>query len=768
MTDENSRLLGKSLPNRTRYESPNPNHAKRTPARRPPLYAVPSTPSLRSIRSISSLNEPVVESYFRAREGSDEIDPALFVGAKTAANNPKFHILAYLSYYLPVLQWLPNYDFRKSALGDFLAGVSLASFQIPLVMSFATSLAHLSPLLGLYSVIIGATVYAIFGGVPILIVGPLPSSALIYGQVIETIKHTAEFSHYSTLEISAATSFALSGVLLGAGVFRFGFLDNVLSRALLKGFLGAMGLIMIVNELAIEMGMSQLAKTQPHTTTIEKLVFVFKNFRLSHAKTVVLTLVTLTIVLIVRTIKDKLVNKYKKPSAIYIPELLTMVVTATFLSYYYNWAADGIEVIGDIVRPQEDSSLTGSLFINPVSWSKLSLYKEVFSTAFLCTILGYFDSTTATKSLGAKYNYNISSNRELVALGATNLVVSLIGGLPSFGALGRSKINILSGATTPMAGIFMSFAVAIAIVYVLPLLYYLPECVLALCTTIIGITVLEEIPHDIKFFWDIGGYDEIFTFSVIFCASIFWSAQAGVTLGVLVAVIRLIKHSSRSRIQILGRVPNTSVFRNADELIEESFSSYNRLHSSSSSEAGEENPVEDVVAQEQHLDKLTNLIAEIEEIEGVIIVKIPEPLNFANSGDLKVRLNRIEKYGTLLVHPSQPLTRPFNSENIKSVIIDCKGMTTIDSSATQTLYEIVRRYTEEDKISVCFSRVPISLSVRDNFQALGIVSAVNRTFSRSSDGLVSPAHSVGTSANLGKGFFLSIEEALKAVERIEA
>lgn len=122
---------------------------------------------------------------------------------------------------------------------------------------------------------------------------------------------------------------------------------------------------------------------------------------------------------------------------------------------------------------------------------------------------------------------------------------------------------------------------------------------------------------------------------------------------------------------------------------------------------------------EDSTDKLMNLIAEIEEIEGVLVIKIPEPLNFANVGDLKNRLNRIEKYGSLLIHPSQPTRRDFNNTTIKFIIFDCKGMNAIDSSATQILYEIIRKYIEVNEISVCFSRVAMSKDIRHKFKSWG-------------------------------------------------
>ncbi|GEQ72522.1 hypothetical protein JCM33374_g6209 [Metschnikowia sp. JCM 33374] len=667
-----------------------------------------SVPSMRSLTTTHS-------NVYIDHHGLDPID------MENQSNKP-FDRWAYVAYYLPILGWLPQYK-RELFLGDFLAGVSLASFQIPLVMSVATSLAKLPPLVGLYSVVAAALTYAVFGGVPVLIVGPSPSTAVLYGSVVEGLRHdpTGQFSGLSSLEISAALSLGMSAVLLASGLLRYGFLDNVLSRALLKGFIGGMGVIMITNQFDIQMGLSDLAKTSPHHSILEKWRFAIVNWENAHTKTMVVSIVTLMLVLVIRHQKRILVEKYHKKAAVYIPELLAMVVIATALSYVFDWESDGIEIVGNLANQSPDNSKT-TVVVNPFKRSTFKLLKSAFSTSFVCALLGFFDSTTATKALGAKYNYNISSNRELIALGACNLAVSIFGGIPSFGALGRSKVNILAGATTPLA-------------------------------------MLEEVPADVSFFWSIGGYDEIGVLVTVFCATVFWNVEAGVVIGVVIAVVRVIRNGTKSHIHILGRVPNTPVFRNADELIEETF--YSEDDSS-----------------EVNSTILQDIAAEIQQIEGVLIIRVPEPLNFANVGDLRNKLNRLEKFGTLSVHPSQPPTKPKDERSIKLVVFDCKGMNSIDASATQELYETVRRYKDVSKIYVAFARTPTQQQVRDRIIKSGIRDIVNESmcefeglnFEEGGSSAIfmskstSKSKNISVSAGLGKGFFLSIGEAIRAYE----
>ena len=84
-------------------------------------------------------------------------------------------------------------------------------------------------------------------------------------------------------------------------------------------------------------------------------------------------------------------------------------------------------------------------------------------------------------------------------------------------------------------------------------------------------------------------------------------------------------------------------------------------------------------------------------------MKIPEPLTFANTGELKTRLRRLERYGTSLAHPALPRLR--REDWNRNIIFDIHGVTSLDGSGVQVLEEIVRGYRERG-VRVIFSRGP--------------------------------------------------------------
>ncbi|ANB15613.1 hypothetical protein AWJ20_3250 [Sugiyamaella lignohabitans] len=609
---------------------------------------------------------------------------------------------SYWSYYIPAFSWISEYQLTY-LLGDFIAGATLASFQIPVSMSYATSLANVPTISGLYGLVVPPIVYAIFGSVPLMIVGPEGPISLVVGQAMipyihkkgnEAIINTA--SSLSPSEVTGIIAGSSGAVLLSAGLLRLGFLDSVLSKALLRGFISAVGFVMMVDQLPAILGLTDLMHeiTETHPSPIGKLVFLLEHWKKADPLTSKVAFLALFTVLTLRIIKRKYTGKFKLLH--FFPEILFVVIISTVLCTYLNLDEAGLEVVGSITP--------GKVVVEfPITPSKWHDFRANFSASFFAAVLGFFESTIAAKAIGSRYDCNISTNRELVALGLCNIGGSLVSALPSFGGYARSKVNGLSGAKTQMSSIFMALFTVVSIAYLMPYFFYLPKCVLSSVITVIGLSLVEEAPADIKFYWKIGGYQDLFTLFLTLIFTMMWSVQTGIAVGVFFSVVRVIKHATRPRIQILGRIPGTNVFRNADE-----------------------NP-----------DAL-------EAIEGCLIVKIPEPLTFANTGDLANRLRRLELYGSMRVHPSHP--RLVEQDHIHYIIIDLRGMTECDSSAVHALHEIIVGYINRN-ITVIFTRMPQDRVIRKMFEKSGINKIVVRQ-------------------SKGHAFFDTIENALIHIDSV--
>ncbi|KAI5961435.1 uncharacterized protein KGF55_004058 [Candida pseudojiufengensis] len=590
-----------------------------------------------------------------------------------------------LPYYLPCLSWINKYNL-KYFIGDLIGGLTLVFFQLPLSLSYATTLAHVPVISGLYSLGLAPLIYMIFGSVPQMVVGPEAPISLVVGQAVEPLLHHAKKKDLDPLEFVAVVTFISGASLLGFGLGRLGFLDNVLSPSLLKGFIAGVGIVMIINSLIIILGLEALLKQisdDPNQMDIhspfDKVVFLIMNFGEFDSLSLKIGLVGFIVIMTSKILK----KKYSR--LILLPEIMIVVVVATILCQIYRWDLKGLAVIGKV---KNSNVLT---LYNPFAWK---LIKKLGTSGFLCAMLGFFESTTASKSLGSSFDLPISSNRELVALGSLNIFGSFFGALPAFGGYGRSKINAISAKTT-MSGAIMGLVTIFTIQVLLDYLYFVPECILSVVIAVIGISLIEEAPYELLFYWRTGGKDEMITFAITVFTTLFFSIEGGIAVGLVYSLIRVIKNSAESRIQILGRIPNSNTFVDADIPM--------------APQGGSQLNIFNDMRQTQ-----LNHDA-IEEVEGCLIIKIPEPLSFTNCSDLLVRLKRVEMYGSTRAHPASKRSRDLTMTQY--VIFDLDSMNSIDSSAAKTMKELITNYQKRD-IKSCF--VKVAKSVRPILRDSGI------------------------------------------------
>jgi MFS superfamily sulfate permease-like transporter len=220
--------------------------------------------------------------------------------------------------------------------------------------------------------------------------------------------------------------------------------------------------------------------------------------------------------------------------------------------------------------------------------------------------------------------------------------------------------------------------------------------------SVVAYSLLEEIPPDLKFFIRIRGWSELLLMFLIFTSTVFWNLKIGIAVGIGLSLLRVVQHATRPRIQILGRVRGTTDrFENAEH------------------RGGGHAPA-------------------LEFFEGCLIVKIPEPLTFANTGSLRSRLTRLEEHGPGPVdevaaavgggqvavagrvrHPANPPVR--RKENNKNIIFDIHGVTSLDAAGAQVLRDIVAGYVARG-VRVIFCRCPKEgTSVWRLLEASGVV-----------------------------------------------
>ncbi len=450
------------------------------------------------------------------------------------------------SRYLPILRWGAQYN-RQTFAADGLAAVIVTVMLIPQSLAYAL-LAGLPPVVGLYASILPLVLYAIFGTSRTLSVGPVAVVSLLTAAAVSKVAApgTAE-----AVAASIVLAFMSGAMLVAMGLLRLGFVANLLSHPVVSGFITASGILIAASQLRHILGIEAKGDT-----FIELLEALVANIGATNVPTLVLGFVALVFLFWVRKgLKPLLQRAGLSPSTAGLLARTGPVfaIVASILAVVGLGLVDrGVAVVGDI--PAGLPSFTTPI-LDPDLWITL------LPSALLISIIGFVESVSVAQTLAAKRRQSIEPDQELIGLGSANLASAFSGGFPVTGGFSRSVVNFDAGAQTPAAGAFTAGGIALASLFLTPLLYFLP--IAALAATII-VAVLSLV--------DFGAIKRTFAYSRFDFAAMMATivvtltagVEAGVIAGVVVSIALLLWRTSRPHVAVVGQVPGTEHYRNVE------------------------------------------------------------------------------------------------------------------------------------------------------------------------------------------------------------
>ncbi|KAJ1950028.1 hypothetical protein FBU59_000873, partial [Linderina macrospora] len=605
-----------------------------------------------------------------------------------------------IRYYVPIIGWLPNYKIANLAV-DVKAGFMVACLLVPQALSYS-SLTHLPPASGLYTALVPALIYGMLGTSRHLSMGPEALVSVLTGMVVKTqLKHLYAAYKPNVPPDSAVDEFAVgvasvvalaSGIFTFAlGMFRFGFLDSMISESSLRGFISGAAIVVLIGQMRIVLGLP--APSSVHSTPWHDLKYMLSHLNQIHIATALVSLGALAFLRLLRTAKKRSKGAQWLQN---VPDTLVVIILTTVVSGYYNLQENhDVPVFGTV-----DGELPSFAIPQIPPYVEA---KDIISSGITITMIGVVESVIVAREYASRNHYAVSSNRELVALGVSNVVGSAFGAYPAFGSLARSKLNDRAKARSQVSGIVAALLVLVSLLGLLPYLYHLPLGVLAAIIVDAVISLLTATPRAIAFLVRVQAWSDLFLLVFICVCSVVASVEAGILLAVVISLVMVIKRSNMPKIKLLGRLTSSDEFHPIDSA---SAVATPRRYDSSADIAGQS---AGEVSFDDDDEESYEDDAQVEHVEGVLIVRVEEPLYFANAGQLNARLNRLELYGDMRVHPSEdPRMKP-----TRAVIFDVVGMSDIDGSALEILLNIIGEYGQR-QVRVGFVRV--CPHVRDLFE----------------------------------------------------
>ncbi len=209
----------------------------------------------------------------------------------------------------------------------------------------------------------------------------------------------------------------------------------------------------------------------------------------------------------------------------------------------------GGEVVGAIPSglPQLD--------LPKMNWETIM---TLLSSALVISLVGFMEAISIAKAIAAKTKERVDPNQELVGQGLSNIVGSFSQAFPVSGSFSRSAVNLGAGAKTGMSNVFAGLIVLVTLLFLTPLLYHLPQAVLAavIMMAVIGLVNFKAIKHA----WHAHPHDGIAAV-VTFIATLAFAPHLdnGIMAGAGLAIMLYLYRTMSPRVAILGRYSDGSL-----------------------------------------------------------------------------------------------------------------------------------------------------------------------------------------------------------------
>lgn len=402
---------------------------------------------------------------------------------------------------------------------DLLAGLSIAGLLLPEAVAYS-SIAALAPQAGVIALFAGLLCYGVFGTSRFAIVSATSSSAAVLAAATATLAD-GDPQLRSTLAVGLVL---MTGVFfLLAGLFKLGSVTSFIAKPVLRGFAFGLALTIILKQVASVVGV--------HLTETNLVRFLPQLLeQLPQWNWVAAAVGAVALALL------WLFARFRR-----LPGGLLVVVIGIMAGQWLNLPAYGVRLIGVI-----------DLSMDVPTWPALPFtdWLRLGELAFAMVMILYAESYGSISSYALKHGDRVTSNRDLLALGASNLLSGLFHGMPAGAGYSATSANEAAGATSRLAGGIAALVVLLILLTVLPYIALTPEPILAAIVIHALGRGLSLQPLGRYFIWR---RDRVLVICAV-GAVLVLGVLDGLLVSVAISVLLMLKQLSAADIQVLGRI----------------------------------------------------------------------------------------------------------------------------------------------------------------------------------------------------------------------
>jgi high affinity sulfate transporter 1 len=425
--------------------------------------------------------------------------------------------------------WARGYE-RAWLRADAVAGIVIASVVVPQAVAYA-QIAGLPPQAGLMAAPGAMIAYALLGTSRTLVVSATTAASAVSAAAVGPLAggDTAKFA-----ALSAALALVTAIVLAVSGALKLGAIADLVSKPVMTGFLFGLGLTIIVSQAP-----SLLGVDGGDGDFFDRVRTLLDELGDIHVATLAVGVASIVVLVLGRRVLP------------WFPSTLLTLLLAIVASAVLNLDDHGVAIVGDLPSALPD------LAVPDVGASDLV---DLIAPALGILVLSA-EGLGVARSLATAHGYQVDPNRDLMALGASNLVAGLSSGFVQSGGASQTAAAEGAGGRTQLATLLAGVLVLLTGAFLAPLFEHLPQATLA---AIVIVAVTGFLRAD-----ELARFARIRTSAIVFAGL----ALLGVlTLGVLqglvvtagLTLVDIIRRFSRPGVARLARDPVSGAWGAAD------------------------------------------------------------------------------------------------------------------------------------------------------------------------------------------------------------